>query len=158
MSSGKLNSDLYLRIIACFKLVKAVLFFCAAFGVLHLMHKDVEAWLQDILNQSHVDSDNRVAKWCLRKAGTLTKTKIELLSAVAFFYGSLFATEGIGLYLRKTWAEYFVVIVTGSLLPFEIYELSVSFHWAKIALIVVNLAILVFLIYVIRAGKKSGSG
>jgi uncharacterized membrane protein (DUF2068 family) len=94
----------------------------------------------------------------LRRASTLTRFKLELISTIFFFYGVLFATEGLGLYFKKRWAEWFVVIVTGSLLPFEIYELWRSIHWVKVVLIIGNIAILIYLIHVIRAGRKSGSG
>ena len=39
------------------------------------------------------------------------------------FYGSLFATEGIGVWLERRWTEYLTIIATGSLVPFELYEL-----------------------------------
>ena len=150
MHKGDSQSDIFLRVIAIFKMVKAVFFFCAGIGVLHFLHKDVEAWLMQVMDNSHVDSDNNAAKWLLRQAAKLTSVKIGEISAICFFYGSLFATEGVGLYLRKRWAEYFVVIVTGSLLPFEIYELAHKFNWAKLALIIANLVILGYLITLIR--------
>ena len=70
-----------------------------------------------------------------------------MLGYAAFFYAALFAAEGIGLYLRKHWAEYIVVIVTGSLLPLEIYELFVKLAWWKFAAVVGNLLIVAYLIH-----------
>ena len=82
-------------------------------------------------------------------------TALAALSAIAFFYSALFATEGTGLYLRKRWAEYFVVIVTASLLPLEGYEIWHKVTWAKILLTTGNLMILGYLIYVIRRNRKA---
>jgi len=158
MDSGKSRSDFFLRLIGVFKLVKALVFFSAGIGVLHFLHKDVEAWMMQLLDNSHVDSDNRASRWVLKQASKLTSVRIGEISAICFFYGSLFATEGVGLYLRKRWAEYFVVIVTGSLLPFEIYELAHKFNWAKLILVAVNLIVLGYLIIVIRRKGNKGSG
>jgi uncharacterized membrane protein (DUF2068 family) len=94
--SDKPSNDPFLRVIAIFKLLKAALFICAGFGLLHYLNRDVEGRLLHLMNSLHVDSDNRVAKWCLRQAGLLSKDKKEVLSAIAFCYGGLFATEGTG--------------------------------------------------------------
>jgi uncharacterized membrane protein (DUF2068 family) len=153
--SEKPASDPFLRLIAIFKLAKAVLFVCAGIGLLHFLNKDVEGRLQHLMDSLHVDSDNHIAKQVLKQAGLLTKDKLAALSAIAFFYAALFATEGTGLFLRKRWAEYFVVIVTASLLPFEGYEIWHRITWAKILLTMGNLIILGYLIYVIRRKQKT---
>jgi uncharacterized membrane protein (DUF2068 family) len=152
--SEKSPSDPFLRVIAIFKLVKAVLFVCAGVGLLHYINKDVQERLEHVMDSLHVDVDNHIAKWCLYQAGRLTNTKLVSLSAICFFYASLFATEGTGLYLRKRWAEYFVVIVTASLLPLEAYEIWHKVTWLKILLTVCNLIILGYLIAVIRRNRK----
>jgi hypothetical protein len=100
------QSDPFLRLIAVFKLAKAFLFVCAGAGLLHYLNKDVESRLHHLMDSLHVDSDNHIPKWCLQQAGLLTKDTKAALSAIAFFYAALFATEGTGLYLRKRWAEY----------------------------------------------------
>ncbi len=146
--------DPFLRLIAVFKLAKAALFFCAAIGLLHLLHRDVEAKLLQVIDGLHVDPDNKIPKWCLDQAGKLTNTKLVTLSAIGFFYSALFATEGTGLYLRKRWAEYFVVIVTASLLPFEAYEIWHRITVAKVLLTIGNLIILGYIIHVIRRNAK----
>jgi uncharacterized membrane protein (DUF2068 family) len=146
--------DPFLRIIALFKLAKAALFFCGAVGLLHLLNKDVEAKMLQLIDGLHVDPDSHIPKWCLEQAGKLTNTKLVTFSAIGFFYSALFATEGTGLYLRKRWAEYFVVIVTASLLPFEAYEIWHRITVTKVLLTIANLIILSYLIYVIRRNSK----
>jgi uncharacterized membrane protein (DUF2068 family) len=148
----KADSDPLLRLIAFFKLIESVLFFAAGVGVLHLFHKNVADRLARVLDHLHVDPDNRYAHAIINEVGKLTDTNLKLvgLSIIAFFYSALFGTEGVGLYLRKRWAEWFVVIVTGSLLPVEIYEIIHKVSALTIAVTVVNLLILGYLIAVIR--------
>jgi len=149
MSNTQSRADLFLKLIGIFKIVKAVAFWAVAIGVLHFLHRDIQASLMQVLDNSHVDSDNHVAQWAIKHAGGISPEKVGVISFICFFYGCLFATEGVGLYLRKKWAEYFVIIITASLLPIEFYELIHKFHWAKLVLICGNLAILAFLIAVI---------
>jgi uncharacterized membrane protein (DUF2068 family) len=154
--SPKADSDPFLRLIALFKLVKAALFFGVGIGILNLFHKDVGERLQHLLDHLHVDSDNRYAQELIGQVGRMTNTNLKLagLSAISFFYAALFGTEGTGLFLRKRWAEWFVVIVTGSLLPLEIYEIILKVSAAKILLTIGNLLILGYLIVVIRRKQQ----
>lgn len=154
MNASQPKSDFILRLIAIYKLATAALFMAAGFGLLHLLNKDVADWLRQVLHASHIDPDERIARWCLSEAGLLTKSKLEGISAIAFFYATLFAIEGLGLYFHKRWAEYLVVILTGSLLPLEIWELHRSISTIKAVILLGNLAILVYLIYVICTTKK----
>ena len=150
--SEKIDSDPLLRLIACFKLVKAALFFAAGVGVLNLFNKDVAQRLGHLLDYLHVDSGNHYARELIANVGKMTNTNLKLagLSAISFFYAALFGTEGTGLFLRKRWAEWFVVIVTGSLLPVEIYEIVHKVSALKIIFTIGNLLILGYLIIVIR--------
>jgi uncharacterized membrane protein (DUF2068 family) len=152
----KADSDPLLRLIAFFKLIKSLLFFTAGVGVLHLFNKDVADWLEQLLDNLHVDSDNRYIQAFLDEVSKLTDTNLKLvgLSLIAFFYSALFGTEGVGLYLHKRWAEWFVVIVTGSLLPVEIYEIIHKVSAFKIGVTILNLLILGYLISVIRRKRK----
>ncbi len=70
-------------------------------------------------------------------------------------YAAVFTVEGIGLVLRKHWAEWLTVIVTGSFVPLEVYEIVHRPGPGKVVALVVNLAIVVYLIVVIRRRKHS---
>jgi len=154
--SQKAEPDSLLRLIALFKLLKAVLFFGAGIGVLHLFHKDVGERLQHLLGHLHVDPDNHYAQELINQVGRMTNTNLKLagISAISFFYAALFGTEGTGLFLRKRWAEWFVVIVTGSLLPLETYEIFHKVTAIKIGVTAINLLILGYLVVVIRRKQK----
>jgi uncharacterized membrane protein (DUF2068 family) len=154
MSEEKSKSELGLRIIAIFKLTKSLLFIGAGLGVLHFLNRDVQSWLLEVMNTSHINPMTHRSQWALDEAGQLTKGKLEWISALAFTYGTLFAVEGLGLYFRQRWAEYLVVVMTASLLPVEIYELCRHVSWIKISLLSGNLVILGYLVWVIWSGRK----
>lgn len=155
-SEAKSDQDPLLRLIAFFKLIKAALFLAAGIGVLHFFNKDVSDRFEDLLDHLHVDPDNKYAKALLEQVGKMTDTNLKLvgISLIGFFYAGLFGTEGVGLFLRKRWAEWFVVIVTSTLLPLEIYEIIHKVSVIKIAVTVINLLVIAYLIVVIRRKKK----
>ena len=148
--------DFVLRLIGVFKLAKATLFIAIGIGLINLMHKNVADLLKTyIIDPMHFDPENRLLKWLLDTASDLTDRKIEFVTFGAFFYAAVFATEGIGLILRKHWAEYMVLISTGALLPVEIYEIAFEFAWWKVVIMSVNVAILIYLIHRLLLDSRS---
>jgi len=140
--------DVVLRIIAIYKLVHAAFFTAVGFGLLHLRHHNVVEFLKTyVIFPYHLNPESRVIDTVLDAASNLTFHKLVFLGYTAFFYAALFATEGVGLYLRQRWAEYMVVIVTGSLLPLEFYELYLGLAWWKVGIVLGNLLIVLYLIH-----------
>jgi len=140
--------NIVLRAIAIYKLLHAVFFIGVGFGLLRLRHHDVVQILNTyVIIPYHLNPESHIVDWLLDEASNLTSHKLVFLSSAAFFYAALFAAEGVGLYLRKHWAEYLVVIVTGSLLPFEIYEIYIYATWWKFGIVVGNLLIVGYLIH-----------
>jgi uncharacterized membrane protein (DUF2068 family) len=140
--------DFVLRLIAIWKLLHAVFFTAVGFGLLRLRHHNVVDFFNNhIVIPYHLNPENRFVDWLLVQAEKVSPHMLLLAGWAAFFYAALFAAEGIGLLLRKHWAEYLVVIVTGSLLPLEVYELFVKLAWWKFAAVVGNLLILTYLIH-----------
>lgn len=83
----------------------------------------------------------------IEKAANLTPHKIKLLGVCSFVYAGLFLTEGTGLWIAKRWGEWVSVLITGSLVPVEIYEIHGHPTAVKISLLILNLAIVGYLIY-----------
>ena len=82
----------------------------------------------------------------LVKLSLLSKETIEKFAIGSFVYSVLLFIEGVGLCLRKRWAEILTVGITGSLLPFEFYELYQHVTVPRAVVTILNLAILVYLI------------
>ena len=143
--------DVVLRIIAIYKCLHGLFFIAIGVGMIKLKHHDIPQILNDyVIQPLQLPPENKLVDWALTEASQLTAHKITLLSDAVFFYALLFCIEGVGLFLRKHWAEYFVVIVTGSLLPFEIWAMVSKVEWWKAGLILGNLLILGYLIHRLR--------
>ena len=121
-----------------------------AVGAHHLLHRDIANFLATWVAQLHLDPDNRYIGKALAKVLSLDARQLRAIGAGSLVYAALLLTEGIGLLLRRRWAEYFTVIVTGSFVPIEVYELTRRLTWARLVLLVVNVAVVWYLIAVLR--------
>jgi uncharacterized membrane protein (DUF2068 family) len=135
-----------LLLIAIFKLAKAITLIAAGIGALRLLNPTVAKRVEDWLTQVQLAPGRRIVALLARA----NEHQIEALGALAFGYALVFLVEGTGLFLRKRWAEWFTIVVTGSLLPFEIYELAKGFSVAKVATIAVNIAVVIYLVMRVR--------
>jgi len=152
--SRKQESATVLVLIALFKLIKALALIAVGVGALKYLHKDLAASVLHWVNVLRVDPDNRFIQPILAKAFSVTPRQLRELSAGTFFYAALLLIEGIGLLLRKHWAEYFTIITTGALLPLEIYELVKHVTMAKAIVLVINAAIVWYLVVRVRSRRR----
>ncbi len=145
--------DRTLWLIGGFKLAKGLLLLVVALGALHLLHKDIDdvtaAWAAHL----HLDVGNRYVDRALGKLMSLDERKLKEISAGTFFYAALLLTEGVGLLLRRRWAEYFTVIVTGSFIPLELYELARHVTVTRVVVLGINVAVVWYLVVVLRHNK-----
>jgi len=144
------HSHRALRYIAAFKLIKAlslIIVAIAAFGLVQWRH--VEA-LADWIMQLRLYQGHHYAVALVDKLLGLGPRNFIAIGAVACIYACVFLVEGWGLWREKRWAEYLTVIVTASLIPFEVWEIFQHFTWLKIFALVLNVAIVWYLIYVLR--------
>ena len=144
-----------LRAIAVFKFSKTALMIVLGVGALRLVHMDINSVLEHWVLRLGLNPGGRYVGVALEKAANLTPDKVAALGIGSLVYAALFLTEGIGLWLLKRWAMWFTVILTGSFLPVEIYELARHLSAGKAALLAINLALVVYLIRRIR-DERSG--
>jgi uncharacterized membrane protein (DUF2068 family) len=143
-----------LRLIALFKLLKAALLIAVGVGALKLLHKDIVGVVEHWVDLLKLDPNNQFIDAALEKASHITPDKIKELGLGSIIYAGLFLTEGIGLWLEKRWAEWLTVIITGSLIPIEVYEIHRHPSAVKIAVLLINIAIVGYLVYRIRGNRS----
>lgn len=140
-----------LIVIGVFKLVKVAML--VTLGVLALKAQRDTDLPEMLMRWGTVYTGPHVQHLVTLLAGKVAETdahKMRELAAAAFIYAAVFSVEGTGLLLRKRWAEYLTLIVTASLLPFEIYECIHHFTATKLTTLVVNVAVLVYLFWKVR--------
>ena len=150
----KTSQTRVVRLIALFKLLKGALLIALSVAALQLLHKDVASLVENWVGVLGFDQNSRFVGRALLTAAALTPSRVRELIVGSFLYGGLFLTEGIGLWLLKRWAMWFTVIITGSFLPLEIYELARRPSAGKVGILVVNLVFAVYLARRIRDERR----
>jgi uncharacterized membrane protein (DUF2068 family) len=140
------QSTLGFRIIGALKLATALLLGAAGFGIFRLVNKDLGAVLENFLLRLHLDPENRLVQDVVYQVSGIDRTHLKAIGAGTFFYAVLEMAEGVGLLLKRRWAEYLTVIATALLLPPEVFEIARKASAMRVAVLLVNLAILVYLI------------
>ena len=143
---------LLLRLIALFKFIKSILLIATGIGAFHFVHTNLTQSAQNLVSRYHLDPGNHYVAVALSRVSSITPRRLHELGDVAFVYACLFLIEGIGLWSLKRWGEWLTVIITGSLLPFEIYELCRSPSWAKLAVLALNTLIFGYLVRRLKEG------
>ena len=123
-------------------------------GALKLVHKDTAAIVEHWVNVFRVDPHNHFIDRLLEKLAIIDDRRLKELSIGTFVYAGIFLIEGVGLALKKRWAEYFTIITTSSLLPIEIYELAKRASTGKVLALLINLAVVVYLVVELRRSRK----
>lgn len=153
--AGKTKGSRGLLLVAAYKLIKGLGLLALGIGALRMLHKDVAAEIVQWLDALRVDPHNHYIQMLLEKLGMVDDRKLKALSIGTFFYSALFLTEGVGLALRKRWAEYLTIISTASLLPLEVYEIAKLADAARIVVLLANIAIVVYLVIEVRRTRNS---
>jgi uncharacterized membrane protein (DUF2068 family) len=106
-------------------------------------------WSEYAENQLNLNAGNNVIVQLLLKLVVLVGkfNHVTLLAIGAFAYALLEGTEGVGLAMRRRWAEYLTVIATGVLIPYEAYEVFHRVTLFKVGALLLNLAVVGYLAY-----------
>ena len=142
------SRDLLIRVIALFKLIKALLLLGVGVGALSLRHHDgvLAGWIHALVFDPH----GKLFHEAVEKISGLDTRQLAGIAVGSMVYAAVFLVEGIGLMLRRGWAEVLTTIITISFLPLEIYELIEHKSWMKIGVVVINALIVVYLVHRLR--------
>lgn len=148
--TGKTAHGRGLRVIAAFKLLKALALIAVGVGALRLLHKNVAGEVEHWVNVFRVDPHNHYIDLLLSKLSIIDDRRLKELSVGTFVYAGIFLVEGLGLAFRKRWAEYLTILTTASFLPLEVYELVRRLSVSRSLALVVNITIVAYLVYELR--------
>lgn len=146
-TSGSNNHhNRWLDLIAAYKGLQALLFVAIGFGALHLMQVDIDDLLSNLADRLRFNPESRLVNFLFDKAALLNDPLLRRIGATAFTLAGISLLEGIGLYLEQAWAEYLTLVITGSFLPWEVFEIIQRITWARTSLFAINLLVFIYLL------------
>ena len=143
-----------LRIIALYKLVKVLLLLALAYGEVRLHDASLAAKLLTWASARPLGLERQIVTQLLTWFSGISASGIHTLRLVTLCYAAVFAIEGIGLWMRKRWAEWMTTIITASLIPFELWELFYRPNVGKVLVPLANIAIVVILVLHVRRTRR----
>ena len=153
-STGKTHAR-GLHIVALFEGAKGLLVLLVGFGLLSFIHKDVHESAQRLVEHIHLNPASHYPRIFLELTEHINDTKLWGMAIAAAMYFVVRMVEAVGLWLRKSWAEWFAVLTGGMYIPIEIFEVARSVTWPRVTLLVVNLGVVSYLLFIlIRNGEK----
>lgn len=143
------SRDITIRLIALFKLIKALILIAIGVGALSMSHHHdglLGTWIHALVFDPH----GKLFHQAVEKISGLDTRQLEGIAIGSLVYAAVFVVEGVGLMLRRGWAEVLTTVITVSFIPLEIYELIEHESWIKIGVVVINALIVVYLVRRLR--------
>lgn len=144
-----------LRVIGVLKLISGATALLVGVGVFRFLGHDPGPHAERILIHLGLDPNNRFIHGLISWITGIDRSKLRALEVGTYFYAALHTIEGTGLILGYHWAEYLVVVATGLLVPFELYELARKLTWIRAGILALNIAIVVYLVYILRRDRRA---
>jgi|APCry1669191860_1035381.scaffolds.fasta_scaffold00238_4 uncharacterized membrane protein (DUF2068 family) len=144
-----------LRAVALFEAAKGILTVLAGFGLLTLLHRDVEAIAATLIRTLHLHPEGHYPALFLKYAEEVTDARVWGIFLVGILYALVRFTEAYGLWHERPWAEWFGALAGGIYIPFELYELYLGVSFTKVAALVINVLVVLVIAINIQRRLKS---
>jgi uncharacterized membrane protein (DUF2068 family) len=136
-----------LEAIILYKLAKAALELLLGILAVVLLARGAEAGAATL---AEVLLEHFEQGWSIEAATLIvvaaTSGHVKFVAVAAFADAALSALEGLALRAGRWWAPWLVVLATGALLPWELWEIVRQPRWGRLLLLVLNLAVVVYLL------------
>ena len=139
-----------LRAVALFEAAKGVLTLLAGFGLLTLLHRDVEAIAATVIRTLHLHPEGHYPALFLQYAEEINDARVWAVFLVGVGYALVRFTEAYGLWHERPWAEWFGALAGGIYIPFELYELYLVVSMVKVLILIINVVVVLVIAYNIQ--------
>jgi len=146
-----------LHIVALFEGAKGLLVLVAGCGLLSLIHKDIHEAAMRLVKHFHLNPASHYPQIFLDLTERINDTNLWSMALAAAMYFVVRMIEAAGLWLRKSWAEWFAVLTGGMYIPIEIFEVVRSVTWPRVTVLVINLGVVSYLLYVLIKNGDQGT-
>jgi uncharacterized membrane protein (DUF2068 family) len=141
-----------IRVVALFEAAKGALVVLAGFGLLALVHHNLQDLAEQLVAHLHLDPARHFPRIFIADAGKLGATQHWALAAFAALYGLVRGVEAYGLWHARRWAEWFAALSGSIYVPVELYELATKPSWLSFAALLINLAVVLLMLAALRRG------
>ncbi|MBW4054851.1 MAG: DUF2127 domain-containing protein [Proteobacteria bacterium] len=138
-----------LHVIAFFEGAKGLLVLLVGFELLTFIHKDIHEAAMRLVEHLDLNPASHYPRIFLDLTEHISDTKLWSIAVAAAIYFVVRMVEAAGLWLRKSWAEWFGVLTGGMYIPIEIFEVVRRATWPRVTILVINLCVVSYLLFVL---------
>ena len=144
------EQDRFIDLIILERLIKSALLIALAISLLVTGRMGLLGiWVRELHQDLNLDAGGTLIE---RLATTILDYLVHLrhqtlVALGVILYAGLEATEGIGLFLKRRWAEYLTVIASGLLIPFEVWEVIHRQTLFRVGGLLLNVVVVIYLAY-----------
>ena len=149
------QSPRVLRAVALMEAFKGAVVIGAGFGLLSLLHRDVQHVAAALVTRLHIDPHSHYAAVFVEAASKLTDARLWALAAFALAYAVLRGAEGWGLWFGRRWGLWLGAASGAIYVPVEVYELWHRPGFIKVATLLLNLAVVAYLVWSLQRKDDS---
>lgn len=142
-----------LHIVALFEAAKGLLVLLVGFELLTFIHKDIHEAAMRLVEHIHLNPASHYPRIFLDLTERINDIKLWSMAIAAAMYSVVRMVEAVGLWLRKSWAEWFAVLTGGMYIPVELYEVTQRVTWPRVTVLIVNLGIVGYLLLVLSSRR-----
>lgn len=136
------------RVVAMFEALKGTVVLLAGFGLLALVHRDLQDLAERLVRHSHLNPASHYPRVFVEAAAHMNDSGLRTLAALAFAYSVVRFVEAYGLWHMRAWAEWFAILSGCIYLPVELYELVKQPTHLRGLVLFFNALIVAYLLYV----------
>jgi len=142
-------------VVALFEGAKGLLVLLVGFELLSFIHKDIHEAAMRLVEHVHLNPASHYPRIFLDLTEHINDTKLWSMAVAAAMYFVVRMIEAVGLWLRKSWAEWFAILTGGMYIPVEIFEVARSVTWPRVTVLVINVGVVSYLLFVmIKNGEN----
>jgi len=146
-----------LHIVALFEGGKGLLVLLVGFELLTFIHRDFHEAALRLVEHFHLNPASHYPRIFLDLTEHINDTKLWSMAIAAALYSVVRMIEAVGLWLKKTWAEWFAVLTGGLYIPIEIFEVVRSVTWPRVTVLAVNFGVVVYLLFILIRNGYNGA-
>jgi uncharacterized membrane protein (DUF2068 family) len=146
-----------IRLVALFEAAKGALILLAGFGLLTLVHRDLQYVAEELVRRFHLNPARHYPRIFIEAAGKTTDMRLWLLAGTALLYAVFRFVESYGLWQKRRWAGWFAATTGAIYVPLEVVALFRSITWFKLTTLIVNLGIVAFMTWTLWRSRGAGS-
>ena len=140
-----------------FEAAKGALVVAAGLGLLSLLHHDLQAVAERLVQHSHLNPAHHYPQIFIQAASRMNDSRLVTLAVLAFLYSALRFVEAYGLWHMRTWAEWLAIVAGSAYLPIEVYEMWQRTTWMRGFVLLTNVFIVAYLVKVRVEGRRVSS-